>query len=252
VHVYLTIYGLLVIACIMILWSYRHLIKPYFEKIALRQRLHGHNNTQTLEHLLESLYSHTNAHQLSRKERDRLEITSGEFVYGEIVFLSFIDLLKRLAIKPHQEIFYDLGSGSGKAVITAALSFDFAKVVGIELLPSLYELANKKVAELRTLIQWHTNALAASYQQRIKNIYFINANINDCQFTDATLLFVNATCYHPDTWDNFIKKFILLPVGARIVISTKTINHGQFKLLFQEHFLMSWGMSRISAYEKVQ
>jgi SAM-dependent methyltransferase len=238
-------------ACIILFWSYRHVIRPYFEKIALRQRLSTHKNTHTLEQLLESLYSQTNSHQISTKERDRLAITSGEFVYGEIVFLSFIDLLTRLTIKPHQEIFYDLGSGSGKAVITAALSFAFAKVVGIELLPGLYELANKKVAELNNLIQWHTSTLAAIYQQRITNIQFINANINDCQFADATVVFVNATCYSPDTWDNFIQKFTLLAVGARIIISTKTINHAHFKLLFQEHFLMSWGMSRITAYEKV-
>jgi hypothetical protein len=71
--------------------------------------------------------------------------------YGEVEVASFQNILGYTS--PHNafnepegilksRIFYDLGSGTGRAVITAALSpSPFSKVVGIELMPELYELS---------------------------------------------------------------------------------------------------------------
>jgi SAM-dependent methyltransferase len=250
VHTFITIFGFAIIGLILVLWFYPHKIKPYLVITNLRRRFHKTNNFKTLDQLLESLYSETNSHRISTNDRDQLNLKSDELTYGEIVFLSFMDILARLNIKP-QEIFYDLGSGSGKAMLVAALNYDFAKARGIELLPGLITLANKKLAECRNLIQWHDKNLADVYQRRIDKIEFVQANIFDVDISDATLVFINATCFTQDSWDKVLKKFTQLPPGARIFMTTKTVDHPQFNLLFQEQFLMSWGLSRVSAYEKV-
>jgi ubiquinone/menaquinone biosynthesis C-methylase UbiE len=41
--------------------------------------------------------------------------------------------------------FYDLGSGTAKAVFAARFTQDFGRCVGIEILPSLHKQANKIV-----------------------------------------------------------------------------------------------------------
>jgi len=71
--------------------------------------------------------------------------------YGEVEVASFQHILGYTSLhnainEPEgilkSRIFYDLGSGTGRAVITAALSpSPFSRVVGIELMPELYELS---------------------------------------------------------------------------------------------------------------
>ena len=57
-----------------------------------------------------------------------------EFTYGEVLFCYFIPLLNLVSPKPG-EIFWDLGSGTGKALAIAALAFPFLKkVCGVEYL----------------------------------------------------------------------------------------------------------------------
>lgn len=61
-----------------------------------------------------------------------------EFTYGEIIFYYFLPILQLLNPKEN-EVFLDLGSGSGKVVTLTSLTFPkLKKVIGIELLDSLY------------------------------------------------------------------------------------------------------------------
>lgn len=83
------------------------------------------------------------------KESKMISEKDQSFTYGEVEVKSFINILGYTSppteIDEHEgfargRIFYDLGCGLGRAVITAALSpSPFTKVVGIELIPELYE-----------------------------------------------------------------------------------------------------------------
>ena len=78
----------------------------------------------------------TDAHATSFKERNATESHDGnEFTYGEVNFPSFIPLLE--FVKPKQgEILYDLGCGSGRPMIIAAMAFpELQACIGIELMP---------------------------------------------------------------------------------------------------------------------
>ncbi|CAM9408534.1 unnamed protein product, partial [Ectocarpus fasciculatus] len=60
--------------------------------------------------------------------------------YGEIEFSSFFKILRKFR-PTNGGKFYDLGSGTGKAVLAARLVCDFDCCIGIELLESLHSQA---------------------------------------------------------------------------------------------------------------
>ncbi len=97
-------------------------------------------------------YSTDKGKDLSQHERKEKAWTSSTLVYGEVAFPSFAQYLWLLyspeltggkyAPPPRNGgVFVDLGSGTGRALIAAALLHDFDKIVGVELLSGLHQAA---------------------------------------------------------------------------------------------------------------
>lgn len=92
---------------------------------------------------------------LSKEEVDDLE--DHTLTYGETEFHGFRDFLQAVGAVDGQ-IFYDLGSGVGKAMIAAALSgICFVKVIGIEILPSLIQCSRDVIEELTSQVRTTQN-----------------------------------------------------------------------------------------------
>jgi hypothetical protein len=87
--------------------------------------------------------SYESASAASKRDRaQRGKLQRKNLVYGEVTsFSSVMEILR--CCKPRQcgGTFVDLGSGSGRAVLAAALSGVFDKALGVELLPSLHNIA---------------------------------------------------------------------------------------------------------------
>ena len=64
--------------------------------------------------------------------------------YGAISYRRFFQLMKRIRIRPGEDVFLDFGSGMGRAVILAAC-FPLRKVIGVELIPELHGIAQENV-----------------------------------------------------------------------------------------------------------
>ena len=66
--------------------------------------------------------------------------------YGEIEFFSFWNIVQRCC-PSKGDVFVDLGHGTGRALIAAALLFgsEFSKIYGVELIPGLY---NESIANV--------------------------------------------------------------------------------------------------------
>jgi precorrin-6B methylase 2 len=224
-----------------ILWHYY--IKQCLIKQKLRRSLQGSPEFKTIkkmEGVVKQLYNNSEAYVLSRKACKKLGVKGNDFVYGEIEFLSFCAILQR--VNPKQsDVFYDLGCGSGKAVLTAALCFKFSKAVGVELLPELYHLANKQLKKVRDL--------GADIKQ-LDCVQFLNNDYLNCNFSEATILFINATCINEQNWNDLLKKIAKLPIGSRVVITSKQIQDVQFKLLSASKEQMSWGQATVTSYLK--
>jgi hypothetical protein len=135
-------------------WYRQILIKKWYRGLNLYQH-----------HLVyKQLYANVNGFILSRQARSQHDAI--EFTYGEINFVSFIALLS--LTKPNiNTVFYDLGSGTGKAVLATAMVFKVHKSCGIELFAELHHAA---------LDQKHRLQASVDYQERAKKINFIHAN----------------------------------------------------------------------------
>ena len=78
---------------------------------------------------------------LSKGEREKKGLQDEKnLIYGEVEFRSFYRILRKINPAPDM-VFYDLGSGTGKAVFAARLAFDFSRCIGIEILSSLHAQA---------------------------------------------------------------------------------------------------------------
>lgn len=113
---------------------------------------------------------------LSKSERDQKHLNDEKsLIYGEVEFQSFYRVLRKINPQPGL-IFYDLGSGTGKAVFIARFTQDFARCLGIEILQSLHTQARKIVdrynTEYRQILSAGQNQHASVYAVSDDNYIF--------------------------------------------------------------------------------
>lgn len=218
-----------------------NILVPYFKKIKIVNELKTRSNWKLIEkkeNILRTLYKGTHSKFLSKLYRFFHFIRSKEFIYGEIHFLSFYSILEKAKLADG-EVFYDLGSGAGKAVLTAGLFFNVSTACGIELLPPLYHQANSIHNKVK------------KYLIHKDSIQFIKANFLNYDFYDADVVYVAATCLNDATWEELIEKMNQLKVGARIIVATRTISNKQFDLFYDGIELMSWGLCPVKIYIRI-
>jgi SAM-dependent methyltransferase len=178
----------------------------------------------------QALYADVDGFALSRKDRTGRDAM--EYVYGEIQFKPFIALLS-LCNPDSRTVFYDLGSGTGKAVLAAAMVFPIKKSCGIELFPSLYQAAER---------QKHNLKILPEFAEKASTIVFRNENFLDADLHDATLLFINATAFFGETWRALNKHLLHLPADALLISTSKPLCEEHFVILKQTKVAMSWGI----------
>ncbi len=238
---------------IWIPWFWRYHINPYFQRKKIVLQLQQSPNIKKYllnVILLKKLYFGLKAKIISHRERKRLHIKDDSLVYGEIDFLSFISLLEKVQPQPN-EVFCDLGCGTGKALLTAALNFDLAGAIGIELLPGLCTLANEQIKKAKTLIKLYDKNDSEHNLNQLACIQIINKDVQDCDLEKCNIVFINATCLNLAIWQKIVEKLLCLQPGSRIIVTSKTIQHEHFQLLYQGRALMSWGMNSVTIYKKL-
>jgi SAM-dependent methyltransferase len=244
---------LICVALIWLPWIWRYKFRPHLAKSNLHKILLDHPEGKRLGRIvsmLHTLYRGIHSDRLSQKERARLGLKDDAYIYSEIDFMSFLLLLDK--IKPQSgQVFYDLGSGAGKAVFTAGLAYDLSKACGIEILPGLVKLATTQINKAKTLVNLGDKNLTEVYLQRISSVQFINDNFLNCDISDGDLIFINATCLNYPTWEALIEKLKKLKVGSHIITTTKKIQDADFEVVYQAKELMSWGMNSVNIYKKI-
>lgn len=197
--------------------------------------------------IFKKLYSNVNAAKISISERNTKGLSDNiAYTYGEVVFYSFVRILEMAEPKP-QEVFYDLGSGAGKAVFIAGLVFDFSKACGIEKLEGLYNLSIETLANLKTLPERET---LLSHKET--NIQFIHGDFLQEDFSDADIVFINATCFRGDLFNEIIVRLLKLKPGARVILGSANLeNIGGFELKYSNLHLMSWGLNAVKIYQRI-
>ncbi|HET9843357.1 MAG TPA: methyltransferase domain-containing protein [Gammaproteobacteria bacterium] len=227
-------------------WLLAQKIRPFFGKKQLNHWLAQRNQSKKMVQAvktLTALYANTNPARVSKYTRLKHNLKQDHFLYGEIDLITLVKLLDFIQPKP-QTIFYDLGSGAGKAVLMASLTYPFAKCIGIELLAPLHQLAQKKCTLLERLAREKDKNFCS-------NLHFIQGNFLAIDFSDADIIFANATAYKGETWDNLVNKLKTVKRGCRIIVTTFKLNSLDFKILYEGAELMSWGFCSVRIYEKL-
>ena len=105
------------------------------------------------------------------------------------------------------DIFYDLGSGTGKVPLQFYTNSKVKKAVGIEIQPHRHEIA----------VNITKNILIPN-----KKLEYINENLINSNISDATIVFLCSTCYSTELLD-------IIYVLKQIIISLK--NYPKFNQL---------------------
>jgi len=193
--------------------------------------------------LVESLYESSDkssldeAISISNEERKGAESfkDSMPLMYGEFTWSALKDLFT--AVKPKEDgILYDLGSGSGKAILMCSLLHQFKRCQGIEIVKGLHEQACAALERFKT----DKPALA-------KTVSFTLGDILEYDWSDADLVLMCATCFTEKMITKLAEKANKLAVGAIVVSVTYALPSvsKMFEVVWKGSLRMSWGDSTI-------
>lgn len=200
---------------------------------------------QTTKQVFETLYSTVDGHKVSSNARAKLSYYDKGLTYGEVVPESFSQILATV-IPKKGEVFYDLGSGTGKAIFLASLLFDFRKIGGIELLEDLHK-ASKTVLE-----RYNGEILPGLSEEKQKQfIHLIHGSFLEQDISDADVLFTYSTCFLDEIMIQLEKRLSVLKKGARVITVTKTLYSPLFQLTKSGEYQFSWGKAMVNFYEKI-
>jgi SAM-dependent methyltransferase len=199
---------------------------------------------QKAKEIFNLLFEGVDGYKLSFESRNQLGFYDQGLTYGEIFFDTFYKMLEKTQPK-EGEVFYDLGSGTGKAVFAAYFLFPFSKTVGIEILPTLYQ-ASKTILE-KYEKEVRPKILEKKNQQKIE---FILGDFLKIDFSDADVVFANSTCFSQQMIDKLETSFLSLKKGARIITLTKKLTNKNFYLFDFLIYKQSWGEATVNFYLK--
>lgn len=194
--------------------------------------------------IFNQLYETVDGRALSLKGREDQAFQSKSFVYGEVVPDSFYEIIKDLQPQPGQ-VFYDLGSGTGKAVFLAHLLFEFSRSIGIELVESLYQSS----ADLLKRFEQEIKPGIADKLEN-KTMEFIHGDILEADLRDADIIFMNSTCFQDDLMIALEQKLEVVRPHAHIISLSKPLKTPSFHQYKHQLYEFSWGQATAFFHRK--
>ena len=190
---------------------------------------------------------------LSKTERTArgVALRGTSLTYGEVNFDPFAKAVARIkaelgGFRSDGGVFYDLGSGTGKAVFAATMVHRFDRCVGVELLESLHGCAEELHARF--------DALIAPRLRHVAEIALICGDITDpasCDWSDATLCFANSTCFGMKLMRAMAARATECAVGTWFITLTKELPSELWVTRSATRHKMSWGAATLFVQEKV-
>lgn len=174
---------------------------------------------------------------LEEAEKQQLALT-----YGEILPKSLNTIIQGLDIDKH-DVFYDLGSGTGKVALQFCLTTPIQKSYGIEALEVRHTIAEKAYINLKQQLP----ELFIG-----KHLESIHDNFLTYNLENPTVIFTDSLCFTDDTIKNLTK--ILNNIRTiKYVISLKQMKLKNLKLKKELTLQFSWSMgntTKVYIYEK--
>jgi len=193
--------------------------------------------------------------ELSQRKANISKQFTNNLTYGEITCEAIKAIVNHINIdrsgydcRPLRA-FYDLGSGSGRAVVAAALCNAFNSCIGIEISSELHNLA------LTLSDRWKTFC-ADKFLKKYSELNFIQGSfleLSVCDWLDGDVIFINSTCFNKAMMDSLSTLCRGLRLGSYVITLTHTLSdaEGLFKIICEDRLTMSWGMADVFIHKKV-
>jgi trans-aconitate methyltransferase len=196
-------------------------------------------NPTEAEQIFEGLYAAVDGKAISHEGRRKSGSTDQSLTYGEIVPHSFRALIDLATPKP-AGVFFDLGCGTGKPVILAALLYEFSRLVGIELVPELTTAARQVYGTL-------TAQLIATGQPA-PACEFVTGSFLDQNLSQADVVYSHATAFTDALVEKMEAHLHSVRPGTRIALIGRHLDSSAFGLVKATSCEMSWGPSIAYVY----
>lgn len=195
--------------------------------------------------IFSALFDGVSGRALSLAGREALNIKNKSYVYGEVKPDSYYEIIKEANPK-EGGVFYDLGSGTGKALILTHLLFHFSKVKGIEYIPTLYESS-------KNILKRYNAEILPKIKDKIpeNNITIALADFLTSDISDADFIFMNSTCFQADLIMALSQKLEQVKPGTQIISLSKSLQSPQFTIEKQQMYDFSWGRATVFFQRKI-
>jgi SAM-dependent methyltransferase len=146
--------------------------------------------------------------------------SKGSLTYGEVIDMTLlhevIDILQgeSLLNASNTQYFYDLGSGTGKMVIAAALTRLFNRCRGVEIMQSLHNIASEVAVDYRNTIQ--------SSDSSYPDVEFFHGDILDLRahdWTCAGVIYINSTCFDDELMNTLVQMIRTKCASGTVVVT---------------------------------
>ena len=186
------------------------------------------------------------ASEAEREVRDFGTRPDSTLTYGEIDFKSIGEIFDTLKYRfncfPDGGVFYDLGSGTGKGVIAAALLGRFNQCKGIELLESLFNLSlsmKQKFEDMKNTLMLDLGHLFDEFP----DIEFSCNDFFECDWSDASMFLANSTCFSDEMMERLGS--VKLNNGTIAISLTQKIPGNNWIVIETIRKEMSWGTATV-------
>ena len=160
------------------------------------------------------------ANKISTEARRIRNYQSPTLSYGEIEFESFGSLV--CSLTKHgvdlgaMRTFIDIGSGTGKAVVCAALMGIFEKCTGIEIIAEVHK------ASTQMLKSFFKNCVSIS---EAVGIDFILGDATFMDWSKTDMIFIHATCFDEATMNRIISTASKMKNGSVVIVLSQRLDN---------------------------
>ena len=237
--------------------------ETYEETYPYKINVKTHFYYKNLEKYYNKLFNEISEEEIQNnieKEKKIRNLNDLSFTYGEVTFKTLSYILEYLYNNftiNFNGIFYDLGSGIGKGIFSAALIFPFKKYIGIEYLNCLYFYSNtiKSIFENNfLLIKKENKIFEEKFNNFIPEIIFKNDDFLNENLSQASFIFINNTCFSKKLMKNLSNKIINETKSGCIIITItyelEDVEKDNFEIVNTLRRYMSWGIANFFIYIK--
>lgn len=183
------------------------------------------------------------AKKISRSEREANGfLGDANLIYGEVDFKNFSKVLRvaTSCLQGPARAFFDLGSGTGRAVFVACLTCGFQVLEGAEIVVGLHE------ASTRICARYHGGLKRQFFGGKTAPmVRFHRGSFLDHDWSHADVVFANSTCFDDALLEAIAKHAERLRPGAVIISFTKPIPSSSLEQHHRFRLTMSWGPATV-------